>query len=68
MIQVSMPDELTNAAVHRMLSSIARSVTLNDRPAEITCVQEPGGGMRLSAAFDTCSGERYRLQLELTPV
>lgn len=68
MIQVSMPNELTNAAVHRMLSSIASSITMNDRPAEITCVQEPGGGMRLSAAFDTYSGERYRLQLELAPV
>ena len=68
MIQVSMPDELTNAAVHRMLSSIARSVTLNDKPAEITCVQEPNGGIRLDTTFDTYSGERYHLNLELAPV
>ena len=68
MIQVSMPNELTNAAVHRMLSSIASSVTMNDRPAEITCVQEPNGGIRLDTTFDTYSGERYRLQLELTSV
>ena len=67
MIQVNIPGEMTNAAVQQVLFSIARAVTLNDKPAEITYVEEPGGGIRLTASFDTYSGERYGIYLVLNP-
>lgn len=68
MLQINIPDNLTNKAVRKLLLTLSRTVVQNYNPVDFTCVEEPGGGMRLNTTFDTISGEHYHLKLELKPV
>lgn len=67
MIQVNIPDNLSNLGVRDVLRTLSLSVAPNHKPAEFTFVEESGGRIRLTTTFDTVSDERCTLKLELHP-
>ena len=68
MINVVIPDHMTNKFLRKSLRTLSLTVANNHKPIDFTVATDDRGGMRLNAEFDTISNERYQILLELKPV